>query len=105
MTKGLHEKVLEFKHFGFFLVESDTYGAECHRKVESGGRVAGAVRSLVNGLELECCMRHCLCLLCCMVVRQWRGLRKGDLGLELCRCTTLDIYWALREWMEYRMHG
>ena len=36
--------------------ESGTDGAECNRKVESGRRVAGAIRSLVNvrDLQLEC---------------------------------------------------
>ena len=36
--------------------ESGTDGAECSRKVASGKRVAGAIRSLVNGrdLQLEC---------------------------------------------------
>ena len=35
--------------------ESGTDEAECHRKVASGRRVAGAIRSLVNarGLQLE----------------------------------------------------
>ena len=36
--------------------ESGTDGAECNRKVASGRRVAGAIRSLVNArdLQLEC---------------------------------------------------
>ena len=36
--------------------ESGTNGAECNRKVASGRRVAGAIRSLVNArdLQLEC---------------------------------------------------
>ena len=36
--------------------ESGIDGAECSRKVESGRRGAGAIRSLVNGrdLQLEC---------------------------------------------------
>ena len=41
---------------GCVLDESGTDGAECSRKVASGRRVAGAMRSLVNarGLQLEC---------------------------------------------------
>ena len=40
---------------------------QCRRKVVRGGRVAGAIRSLVNarGLQLKCVMsymNHCLCL-------------------------------------------
>ena len=36
--------------------ESGTDGAECSRKVASGRRVAGAIRSLVNArdLQIEC---------------------------------------------------
>ena len=36
--------------------ESGTDGAECNRKVASGRRVAGTIRSLVNArdLQLEC---------------------------------------------------
>ena len=39
-----------------FLDESGTDGAECSRKVASGRRVAGTIRSLVNArdLQLEC---------------------------------------------------
>ena len=41
---------------GYVLDESGTGEAECSRKVASGRRVAGAVRSLVNArsLQLEC---------------------------------------------------
>ena len=37
-------------------MESDTIEAECCRKVASGRRVSGAIRSLVNArsLQLEC---------------------------------------------------
>ena len=36
--------------------EAGTNGAECSRKLASGRRVAGSIRSLVNarGLQLEC---------------------------------------------------
>ena len=39
-----------------FLKKCGTGGAECNRIVASGGRVAGAIRSLVSvrGLQLEC---------------------------------------------------
>ena len=41
---------------GYVLDESGTDEAECSRKMASGRRVAGAIRSLVNGriLQLEC---------------------------------------------------
>ena len=35
------------------LDESGTDGAECSRKVASGRRVAGAIRSLVNARDLQ----------------------------------------------------
>ena len=38
----------EFKYLGCFLNDSSTDEIECCRKVESGRKVAGAIRSLVN---------------------------------------------------------
>ena len=48
--------VSEFKYMGCVLDESGTGEVDCSRKVESGMRVAGAIRSLVNAmsLQLEC---------------------------------------------------
>ena len=54
---GIHlEHVSEFKYSGCVLDESGTDEAECSRKVGSGRRVAGAIRTLVNArnLQLEC---------------------------------------------------
>ena len=50
------EDVSEFKYLGCILGESSVYGAECNRKMASGRRVAGSIRSLVNAndLQLEC---------------------------------------------------
>ena len=50
------EHVLEFKYLGCVLGESGTNGAEYSRKVTSGRRMAGAIRSLVSArdLQLEC---------------------------------------------------
>ena len=50
------EHVSEFKYLGCVLDESGTDGEECSRKVASGRRVAGPIRSLVNArdLQLEC---------------------------------------------------
>ena len=42
------EHVSEFKYLRCVLEESDNNEAECSRKVVSGRRVAGAIRSLVN---------------------------------------------------------
>ena len=50
------EHVSKFKYLGCVLNESGTNEAECSRKVASGRRVAGVIRSLVNAgdLQLEC---------------------------------------------------
>ena len=50
------ENVSEFKYLGCVLDESGNDEAGCSRKVASGSRVAGTIRSLVNGrsLHLEC---------------------------------------------------
>ena len=47
------EHVSEFKFLRCVLDESGTDGAECSRKVTSGRRVAGVIRSLVNGRDLQ----------------------------------------------------
>ena len=41
------------KYLGFVLDESGTNGEECSRKVASGSRVAGAIKSLVNARDLQ----------------------------------------------------
>ena len=41
------EHVSAFKYLGCVLEESGTYEAECSRKVASGRRVVGAIRSIV----------------------------------------------------------
>ena len=46
------KKVLEFKYLGFVLNESVADDAECRRKVASGRKVAGAIRSLLNARDL-----------------------------------------------------
>ena len=46
----------EFKYPGWVLDETGTDDTECHRKVGSGRKVTGAIRSLVNArcLQIEC---------------------------------------------------
>ena len=44
---------MEFKYLGCVLEESDTDEAECSRKVASGRRVEGAIKSLVNARSLH----------------------------------------------------
>ena len=83
----------EIKYLGCVLDESGTDEAECLRKVVSGKRVAGAIRSLFNArdLQLECAKflhEAFLYLFLCMAVRQCYGRERRDLGLELYRWTT-----------------
>jgi hypothetical protein len=53
------EQVSEFKYLGYMIEEKGTDEAECTRKVASGRRVGGAIKSLVNAknLSLECTRR------------------------------------------------
>ena len=46
-------QVSEFKYLGFGLEESGTDVDECRRKVASGRKVAGTIRSLVNARDLK----------------------------------------------------
>ena len=74
--------------------KSDTDGAECSRKVVSGRRVVGTIRSLVNAKDwslsvLESCIKYFLYSFLCMVVKQCYGRRDLELGLN--RWTTSDI--------------
>ena len=50
----LLENVSKFKKLGCVLDESGTDETECSRKLASGRRVAGAIRSLVNARSCEC---------------------------------------------------
>ena len=47
------ENVSEFKYLGCILDKSGTDGAQYSRKVASGRRVTDAIRSLVNGTDLQ----------------------------------------------------
>ena len=70
------EQLSEFKYLGCVLDESGTDEAVCCRKVASGKRIAGAMRSLVSGrgLQLEC------------------GRRRRGLGLGLYKWTTSENF-------------
>ena len=64
---GIHlDHASEFKYLGCVLDESGTYKAECSRKVASGRRVAGAIRSLLNARNLQ--------LLCARVFNNLKGV-------------------------------
>ena len=47
------EHVWEFKYLLCVLDESGKGEVECRKKVESGRRIAGAIRSLVNARDLQ----------------------------------------------------
>ena len=47
------EHVSEFKYLECVLEESGTDGTGCSRMVTSGRKVAGAIRSLVNAMDLK----------------------------------------------------
>ena len=47
------EHVSGFKYLGYILDESGTDDAKCCRKVASGRRVAGAIRSLITARSLQ----------------------------------------------------
>ena len=66
-------------NIGCVLDGSGTDGAKCSRKVVSGWRVAGAIRSLVNA-RVET-MKHSLYLFLCMAMIHCYGRRRRDLGL------------------------
>ena len=87
------EHVSEFKYLECILDESDTDEAECSRKVVSGRRVAGAIRSLVNarGFRLECARVLHESLLVPVLIY---GRRREDLGLGLYRWTTSEDCWV-----------
>ena len=84
------EHVSEFKYLGCVLNESGTDEAVCCRKVVTGRRVVGPIRSLVNarGLQLECAMvlHETLFIPVLMYGRRKRGLELG-----LYRWTTSEV--------------
>ena len=69
------DSVFIFKYLGCVLDRTATDGAECSRKLASGRRVVGAIRSLVNARDLqlesvqESCMKYCLYLFVHMAER------------------------------------
>ena len=74
-------------NIGCVLDESGTDGAECRRKVGSGRRIAGTIRSLVNArdLQFECArVLHEILLICSNVwQRKCYGKKRRDLELGL----------------------
>ena len=53
-VNGIHvEHVSEFKYLGCVLDKAGTDEVECNKKVASGRRVGGGIRSLVNTMDLQ----------------------------------------------------
>ena len=66
------QHVSEFKNFGCVLDESGRDGAEYSRRVASGRRVAGAIKSLVHARDLQFeCARVLLETLLVFVLRYY----------------------------------
>ena len=89
------EHVADFKYLGYVLDELCTDDPKCCRKVVSGRKVMGTIGSLGNASNLSvqgCRMRHCLFMFNYMVVRQWYGDKRIDLGLGVCRLTTFKRF-------------
>ena len=77
---GIHiEHVSKFKYLEYVLNESGTDETECSKKVASGRRVTGTIRSLVNVRSLQLEYSRVLR----MIVRQLYGRRGRGLGLGL----------------------
>ena len=87
------EDVSDFKYLGCISDESGTDGPEYSRKVASGRRIGGEIRSLDNcSLNvLKSCRKHCLYMLLRMAVKQCYGRRRKDLELGLYRWTTSEV--------------
>ena len=84
--------------------------AECSRKVESGRRVAGAIRFLVNArsLQLECArVLHESLLVPVLTYGSetmiWRKNERSRIWLY--RCTISEVCWVSGEWIKSRLHG
>ena len=107
---GAHlEHVSEFKYLGCVLDEAGTDGVECSRKMESGRRMAGAIRSLVNArdLQLECArvLHETLFVPVLMHGSETMLLRRRrGLGLGLYIWTASEVCEGFRGWIEYCMH-
>ena len=97
--------VSEFKYLGCVLDKSGTDAAECSRKVTSGRRLVGAIRSLVNvrSLQFECARVLHESLLVPVLTYSSETMiwsEKRGLGLGLYRWTTSKACWVSGECMK-----
>ena len=74
------EHVSEFEHLGCLLDESGTDGNECSREVVNGRRVAGAMRFLVNAMDLQAVWANLVWNFACTYsyVWQWDKVLEGE---------------------------
>ena len=96
------EHVLEFKYSGSVLNESGTDGAERSRKVASGRRFAGVLRSLDNATDLK--MQYARVLHETWFVPILMYGSETMLWKENVWTTSEDCL-VLGGWIESRLHG
>ena len=98
------EYVSEFKYLRCLLYEAGTDGVECSRKVTSGRRVAGAIRSLVNARDLKSDCARVLHKTLLVPVLSYGS--ETMLWKEKERSRIRDVQMEnLRGWIESRMQG
>ena len=102
------EQVPEFKYLGCVLDESGADGSECSRKVASGSCMAGAIRLIVNAMDLQLeCAKGLHETLLVPVLTYGRekcyGRRRRYLGLGLYIWTTSEACLVLGGWIEFRV--
>ena len=91
-------------------MDAGTDEAECSRKVASGRRITGAIRSRVNArsLQLECArVLHESLLVPVLTYGSetmiWR--EKGISRIRAVQITTSGVCWVSGDWIKPRMHG
>ena len=95
------EQVSEFKYLGCVFNKSGTEDAECCRKVASGRKVSGAIRSQANarGLQLECARLLHEGLLEPIM------LYDSEIMIWREKMDNLRSFLGIRKYIEYRMQG
>ena len=85
--------------------ESGTYEAECSRKVASGRRVAGGIKSLVNAKSLQ--LEYARALHESLLVPILTDGSETMIWKEKERSriiATSEVCWVSGEWIKSRMH-
>ena len=104
------EHAYELKYLECLLDETGIDGAECIRKMASGRRVEGAIKSLVNAtdLQIECArVLHKTLLVPVLTygneIILWKEKERCRIGPY--RWTTSEDCLLLGRWIDSRMHG